>query len=122
MSDRATHWEVLGSYFGYPVCCIRQFSLDCCSETKAKVGDEEPPFYKIGFVPCMKCVDKAYNFTHFADAVIKPNRICSATLDAYTHSEEELDQYYDFHLHYRERLSIEAIRQAYLDLVVRKQK
>lgn len=120
MSDRAIHWEVMGAYFGYPACCIKQFSLDCCRETKQKVGDDEPPFYQVGFVPCIKCLDNAYDFTKFTETVIKPNRICSAALDAYVHSEEECDQYYDFHLYYRERLSIDAMRFAYLDLVVNK--
>lgn len=120
MSDRAIYWEVMGSYFGYPACCVKQFTLDCCAETKEKVGDEEPPFYAVGFVPCMKCLDKAYDFTKFVENVINRNRVCSSSVFVDMFSEEELDQYYDFHLHYRERLSIDAIRNAYLDLVLKK--
>ncbi len=71
--DRKDHWKRMGALYGYPECCITQFTTDCCAATKAAYP--RAAWSKSGYVPCMKCVPRALeDFDKFVSEVIVPNR------------------------------------------------
>ncbi len=67
-------WFALGIYYGYPICCIDQFTRNTCSQTKAQYPDA--PWFGTGFIPCLDCAEKiGVDFTRFVNETITPNRI-----------------------------------------------
>lgn len=70
---RKGQWTKMGHFYGYPECCVNQFTTDCCAETKATYPSG--PWRLTGYVPCMDCASKAIgDFDKFVAEAIIPNR------------------------------------------------
>lgn len=85
--------KVLGMYFGFPVCCIRQFVAEFDNVlTGAETPDRRPPTWMgteeakaghwpwtgTGFIPCSDCAPVARaDFAKFVCERITPGRVCS---------------------------------------------
>lgn len=54
MSSRTDHWKKLGTYFGYPNCCIKAF---CEGRTTHDIKITKGT----GFVPCNQCMERIKN-------------------------------------------------------------
>jgi hypothetical protein len=71
---RSSWWYACGIYYGYPECCVEQFSKDACNETVELYP--EAPWIGTGFIPCPACAQKiGPDFSRFVDEVITPRRI-----------------------------------------------
>lgn len=68
-------YTALGSYLGFPECCVTAFSTDFCATTKNLYP--EGPWMGTGFIPCAGCAEEALNFDKFVAERITPNRLCA---------------------------------------------
>jgi hypothetical protein len=69
-------YSALGSYLGFPECCVAAFSTDFCATTKNLYP--EGPWMGTGFIPCACCAEEALNFDKFVAERITPNRLCAS--------------------------------------------
>lgn len=66
VKDNIEYWTMMGKYFGYPDCCIKDFIDRSLKVLQAKVLEDIPPHTKqqmdvsfgTGFVPCDACANK----------------------------------------------------------------
>lgn len=65
----------MGIHFGFPECCIKEFTADYCETTKRLYP--EGPWVGTGFIPCACCAAAALDFPTFVAERITPNRLCS---------------------------------------------
>ncbi|MBC8741864.1 hypothetical protein F6X40_35540 [Paraburkholderia sp. UCT31] len=119
MNAEALHFDAMGSYLGFPSCCVKAFQADFCAETKEKYRTEEQPWRGTGFLPCMDCAPHAAaNFSRFVEKKIAPGRICPDTFPLLESYAALLDEeiYGDFHCTLKDRLPFlpaKFIRAAY---------
>jgi hypothetical protein len=68
-------FSTLGSYFGFPECCVKEFTANYCETTRRLYP--EGPWMGTGFIPCPCCAPAALEFDQFVANHITPNRRCS---------------------------------------------
>lgn len=72
--ERAAAWLHDGQYYGYPSCCVNQFIMDCCIETRKRFPTG--PWVGTGFFPCAdhaKMIERM-GMREFVRQIIQPNR------------------------------------------------
>lgn len=71
---RALSWLVSGTFFGYPLCCIKSFINTMGQETKRE--HPKHPAIGTGFMPCLKCAaESESDFPAWVQRVIEPQRM-----------------------------------------------
>jgi hypothetical protein len=115
-SARTLSWEIMGSYYGYPACCIDAFTTTLCMDVRKQYPTN--PWSGTGFLPCIECAPKALNFARFVEDNIKPNRISAAAfpdMEDKSDADPHKEWYYDFHERGKaQSWSIDTIRKMYL--------
>lgn len=56
---KSEHWNKMGHYFGYPQCCIDDFTAFARGEVKERTRYQMEFFRNAhGFIPCPSCAQK----------------------------------------------------------------
>lgn len=80
-TKKITHWHVMGTYLGYPSCCIEEFvsSIELCICTglqKVLDRNQSKVHKNKGFIPCPNCAEKLVQAGKGVETLIR-NRICA---------------------------------------------
>jgi hypothetical protein len=95
--DQANHFIVMGTYYGYPVCCIKSFVTNGSWATRCQFP--RAPWNGTGFIPCLDCArHKARNFNRFVNEVILKNRISATPFPDDDFESPLKNQFYDFYV------------------------
>lgn len=120
--DRISGFVILGSFYGFPQCCIKEMILTGCEETKTRFP--KGAWVGTGFIPCITCAQhKARNFDRFVSERILANRICSLPFPYGGHFRENkseaklLDEFSSFYETFQENTGLlpapDAVRKAF---------
>lgn len=70
---KKSKFELLGEYFGFPLCCIDSFMHG--NSFKTIKQHKGAPWLTTGFVPCNLCIESATeNFEKYLAERVYPNR------------------------------------------------